>query len=80
MWDSIAVCESTSNWHINTGNGYYGGLQFNIGTWLSYGGGSFASRADLASREQQITVANRVYDTQGGASSDWSCARILGIS
>jgi uncharacterized protein YabE (DUF348 family) len=71
MWDSIAQCESTGNWHINTGNGYYGGLQFLTSTWLAYGGGDFASRADLASREQQITVANRVYADNG--ISQWLC-------
>ena len=71
MWDSIAQCESGGNWHINTGNGYYGGLQFSTSTWLAYGGNDFASRADLASREQQITVANRVYADNGTA--QWSC-------
>jgi len=71
MWDSIAQCESTGNWHINTGNGYYGGLQFLTSTWLGYGGGQFAPRADLASREQQITVANRVYADNGV--SQWQC-------
>ncbi|GAA2743159.1 resuscitation-promoting factor [Terrabacter aerolatus] len=71
MWDSIAQCESTGNWHINTGNGYYGGLQFLTSTWLAYGGGDFAPRADLASREQQITVANRVYADNG--TSQWQC-------
>ena len=71
MWDSIAQCESTGNWHINTGNGYFGGLQFLTSTWLAYGGGDFASRADLASREQQITVANRVYADNG--TSQWQC-------
>ncbi|NUO90859.1 MAG: DUF348 domain-containing protein [Dermatophilaceae bacterium] len=71
MWDSIAQCESSGNWHINTGNGYYGGLQFLTSTWLGYGGGDFASRADLASREQQITVANRVYADNG--TSQWQC-------
>jgi uncharacterized protein YabE (DUF348 family) len=72
MWDRIARCESGGNWHINTGNGYYGGLQFLTSTWLSNGGGQFAPRADLASREQQITVANRLYARSGlGA---WGCA------
>ena len=71
MWDSIAQCESSGNWHINTGNGYYGGLQFLTSTWLGYGGGDFASRADLASREEQITVANRVYADNG--TSQWQC-------
>ncbi len=72
MWDRIARCESTGNWHINTGNGYYGGLQFDSRTWLGAGGGDFAPRADLASREQQITVANRIYASRG--LSPWGCA------
>ena len=72
MWDRIAACESTGNWHINSGNGYTGGLQFDSGTWLGAGGGDFASRADLASREQQITVANRIYATRG--LQPWGCA------
>jgi hypothetical protein len=59
-WDAIAALESGGNWHINTGNGYYGGLQFDLGTWRDFGGTEFAPRADLASREQQITVAERV--------------------
>ena len=72
MWDRIAACESGGNWHINTGNGYYGGLQFDSGTWLANGGGKFAARADLASRAQQITVANHLYDQRGLA--PWGCA------
>jgi hypothetical protein len=72
MWDRIAECESGGNWHINTGNGYYGGLQFLTSTWLGAGGGDFAPRADLASREEQITVANRLYETSG--TSPWTCA------
>ncbi|WP_191564984.1 transglycosylase family protein, partial [Janibacter melonis] len=72
MWDRIAQCESTGNWSINSGNGYYGGLQFDIQTWLGAGGGDFAQRADLASREQQITVANRVYADRG--LQPWGCA------
>jgi uncharacterized protein YabE (DUF348 family) len=72
MWDRIAQCESTGNWSINTGNGYYGGLQFDIQTWLGAGGGDFASRADLASRAEQITVANRVYEDRG--LQPWGCA------
>ena len=71
MWDRIAQCESGGNWHINTGNGYYGGLQFAASTWTSNGGGDFASRADLASREQQITVANRLYARAG--LGPWGC-------
>jgi uncharacterized protein YabE (DUF348 family) len=72
MWDRIAQCESGGNWHINTGNGYYGGLQFDYSSWLANGGADFASRADLASREQQITVANRYYAKAG--LSPWGCA------
>lgn len=71
MWDRIAQCESGGNWSINTGNGYYGGLQFDIRTWLGAGGGDFASRADLASRAEQITVANRVYADRG--LQPWGC-------
>lgn len=72
MWDRIAACESGGNWHINTGNGYYGGLQFDIGSWLANGGADFSSRADLASREQQITVANRYFARAG--LGPWGCA------
>ena len=67
QWDNVAECESGGNWHINTGNGYYGGLQFTQGTWVNYGGGHYASRADLASRGEQITVAERVLSAQGWA-------------
>jgi resuscitation-promoting factor RpfB len=72
MWDRIAACESGGNWSINTGNGYYGGLQFDSGTWLGNGGGQYAARADLASRLQQIAVANVVYAARG--LSPWGCA------
>ena len=65
MWDRIAQCESGGNWHINTGNGYYGGLQFATASWLANGGDDFAPRADLASRAEQITVANRYYAKAG---------------
>ena len=62
-WDIVAECESSGDWSINTGNGYYGGLQFDMQTWIAHGGLEFAPRADLASREQQITVAERLaYD------------------
>jgi uncharacterized protein YabE (DUF348 family) len=71
MWDRIAECESGGNWAINTGNGYYGGLQFDNQTWLGAGGGQYASRADLASRTQQIAVANKVYADRG--LSPWQC-------
>lgn len=64
-WDAIAQCESGGNWQTNTHNGFFGGLQFTQGTWNANGGGSFASRADLASRSQQIAVAERVLGSQG---------------
>ena len=62
-WDKLAQCESGGNWNINTGNGYYGGLQFNLGTWQSYGG---TSRPDLTSREYQISIAEKVAAAEGG--------------
>jgi resuscitation-promoting factor RpfA len=64
-WDQVARCESGNNWAINTGNGYQGGLQFTPGTWASHGGSEFAPAANLASREQQIAVAERVLASQG---------------
>ncbi|MFF4488587.1 transglycosylase family protein [Streptomyces sp. NPDC001544] len=65
VWDRIAQCESGGNWHINTGNGYYGGLQFSASTWRAYGGSAYAPTADQASREQQIAVATKVQGAQG---------------
>jgi nucleoid-associated protein YgaU len=65
VWDRIAQCESGGNWHINTGNGYYGGLQFAASTWRAYGGSAYASTADQASREAQIAVATKVQHAQG---------------
>jgi resuscitation-promoting factor RpfA len=64
-WDKVAKCESGNNWQINTGNGYYGGLQFSRSTWAAYGGTTYAARADLATRAQQILVAERVLAGQG---------------
>lgn len=72
MWDRIAKCESGGNWSINTGNGHYGGLQFKLQTWRSVGGHEFAEYPHQASREEQITVANRLYEKQG--TQPWSCA------
>lgn len=77
-WDRLAQCESGGNWSINTGNGYYGGLQFNKGTWLAYGGDQYASSAHLATREQQIAIAEKVQANQGWGA--WpSCTSKLGI-
>ncbi|HEY0126996.1 MAG TPA: transglycosylase family protein [Blastococcus sp.] len=75
-WDAVATCESGGNWSINTGNGYFGGLQFSASTWQAYGGTQYASRADLASREQQIAVAEKVLAGQGAGA--WpTCGRSL---
>jgi resuscitation-promoting factor RpfB len=71
MWDKIAQCESTGNWSINSGNGYYGGLQFDIQTWIGAGGGAYAPNASLATKAQQIDIANRVYAERG--LSPWGC-------
>jgi nucleoid-associated protein YgaU len=64
-WDAIAQCESGGNWSTNTGNGYYGGLQFSQGTWLAYGGGQYAPTASQASRSEQLAVAERTLAGQG---------------
>ncbi|MGY1805483.1 transglycosylase family protein [Blastococcus sp. SYSU D00922] len=75
-WDAVAQCESGGNWSINTGNGYYGGLQFSASTWTSFGGGEYAPRADLATREQQIAIAEKVLAVQGKGA--WpTCGRNL---
>ncbi|MDE8667512.1 transglycosylase family protein [Pseudarthrobacter sp. H3Y2-7] len=71
MWDKIAQCESTGNWSINSGNGYYGGLQFNIQTWIGAGGGAYAPNASLATKAQQIDIANKVYAQRG--LQPWGC-------
>lgn len=76
VWDSLAQCESGGNWAINTGNGYYGGLQFNLGTWRAYGGTGYPHQA---SRETQIAVATRLRDAAGGYGSWPSCSAKLGL-
>ncbi|MFF0746026.1 transglycosylase family protein [Streptomyces sp. NPDC004111] len=65
VWEKVAACESTNNWKINTGNGYYGGLQFRQSTWQAYGGQAYAPRADQATKDEQIAVAERVLKGQG---------------
>ncbi|MFE1366742.1 transglycosylase family protein [Streptomyces anulatus] len=78
-WDRVAECESGGMWSADLGNGYYGGLQFSQETWSAYGGTAFAPRADLASRSQQISVAEKVLDDQGPKA--WpSCAVISGLA
>ena len=77
-WDRLASCESGGNWSINTGNGYYGGVQFADGTWDGNGGERYASRADLASRVEQIIIAARVLDNSGWG--PWpACSSRMGL-
>jgi LysM repeat protein len=64
-WDAVAQCESGGNWSINTGNGFYGGLQFTRGTWKAYGGAKYASTANKASKSEQIRIAEKVLRGQG---------------
>ena len=79
VWDSVAQCESSGNWHINTGNGYYGGLQFSQSTWVGFGGRAYAPRADLASKAEQIAVAQKVLASQGPGA--WPvCSRRAGLT
>ncbi|MFD3331814.1 transglycosylase family protein [Streptomyces sp. NPDC058700] len=79
VWEKVAACESSSNWRINTGNGYFGGLQFSQSTWERYGGTHYAPRADLASKDQQIAIAERVLKGQGPGA--WpSCAPRAGLA
>lgn len=76
-WDQVAECESGGNWQINTGNGYYGGLQFSQQTWSGHGGGQYAPTADQVTKEQQIEIAERVLASQGAGA--WpNCGGPLG--
>ena len=78
VWDDLARCESGGNWAINSGNGYYGGLQFSHATWHGYGGGEFAEYPHEATREEQIVVAERLHAARGYA--PWpSCRAELGL-
>jgi len=75
VWDQLAMCESTGDWSINTGNGFSGGLQFTPETWRAFGG---TGQAQQASREEQIAVAERVLNAQGWGA--WpACSRKLGL-
>jgi hypothetical protein len=65
VWDRVAKCESGGNWKINTGNGFYGGVQFAAGTWKAYGGNTYASQAHQATKAEQIAIARRVLAGQG---------------
>ncbi|MFB8028172.1 transglycosylase family protein [Streptomyces sp. NPDC056465] len=77
-WDAVAQCESGGNWSINTGNGYYGGLQFSQSSWAAAGGTQYAARADLATKGQQIAAAEKLLALQGPGA--WSCAGAGGLT
>jgi hypothetical protein len=78
VWDRLAGCESTGRWNVNTGNSYFGGLQMDMTFWRRHGGLAFAPRPDLATREQQISVAQRGQTVQGWQA--WpACSRRLGL-
>ncbi|WP_459610437.1 transglycosylase family protein [Corynebacterium urogenitale] len=77
QWDQVAACESGGDWHINTGNGFYGGVQFAAQTWNGFGGQQYAPTADQATKEQQIAVAEKVLAAQGPGA--WpNCGGVLG--
>ncbi|OLR90316.1 resuscitation-promoting factor [Actinokineospora bangkokensis] len=79
VWDRLAHCEATGNWAINSGNGYYGGLQFNKSTWDANGGSQYAAYPHQATREQQIAIATKVRDNRGGYGAWPACASKLGL-
>lgn len=77
-WDRLAACESTGRWNVNTGNGFYGGLQFTQQTWAGFGGWKYAPRADMATKYQQIAVAEKVLAVQGPGA--WPhCSVVAGL-
>ncbi|MGI8614027.1 MAG: transglycosylase family protein [Nocardioidaceae bacterium] len=77
-WNRLAQCESSGRWHINTGNGYYGGVQFSGPTWVGYGGRKFARIASRATKAEQIKIAEKVRRSQGWGA--WPvCSRKLGL-
>jgi len=78
VWDRVAKCESGGNWKINTGNGYYGGLQFSRSTWRAFGGAQYASTANRASKAEQIAIARRTLAGQGPGA--WACAGRAGLT
>lgn len=79
VWDDLAMCESSGDWHINSGNSFYGGLQFWQPTWEMFGGLEYAKRADLATRAEQITIAEQVLQAQGWGA--WPvCSKKLGLA
>ena len=79
VWDKVARCESGNRWHISTGNGYYGGLQFSSGTWRAFGGRKYGSQAHQATKAEQIAIARRVLAGQGPRA--WpTCSRRAGLT
>ena len=79
VWDKVAKCESGNRWHISTGNGYYGGLQFSSGTWKAFGGRKYGSQAHKATKAEQIAIARRVLAGQGAGA--WpTCGRRAGLT
>ena len=79
VWDRVAQCESGGNWKINTGNGFYGGVQFSASTWKAHGGKTYASQAHLATKAEQIAIARRVLAGQGPGA--WpTCSRRAGLT
>jgi hypothetical protein len=80
-WNRLAGCESGGNWHINSGNGYYGGLQFSQGTWVAMGGRKYAERADLATPEEQMAVGQNLLEASHWSWGAWPvCSRKLGLT
>lgn len=79
MWDRLAGCESGGDWSADTGNGFYGGLQFDLGTWRAQGGDRFADLPNQATREAQIHVAEALRDARGGFGAWPACAAKLGL-
>ena len=77
-WERLAWCESTGRWHVNTGNGYYGGLQISPSTWRGHGGARFARLPHQATKREQVKVAERIKSSQGWGA--WpSCSRKIGV-
>lgn len=79
VWDRLASCESGGDWSISTGNGYYGGLQFDKSTWDAYGGDAYAEYPHQASREEQIATAEKVRNSRGGYGAWPACSSNLGL-
>ena len=79
-WNQLVICEASGDWHISTGNGYYGGLQFAHSTWIAYGGQTYAAYAHQATPMQQVEIAQRVVDSHGGTYGAWpGCRAKLGL-